>query len=523
MINKTEQEIMKNWKGDIDKPIVSVCCITYNHENYIAEALDSFLMQETGFPFEVIVRDDASPDKTADIIREYEFKYPNIIKPIYEKENGYQKGIKASPVAFAKAKGEYIALCEGDDYWTDAKKLQVQIDEMKKYSDICISFHPAYERIDGKIGKILSHYAKGTKIFTTSEVILGGGEFCPTASLIIKKEVLENLPDWYYTEAPVGDYFIQIFASLQGGALYVNKSMANYRISLKGSWTNRILENHKKSIKHFEKMINSLNKLNENTNQQYSQEINFVNSQFYCHTAKKYLQLGMYNNFEETIKNAYLISKDKNSKIQILYKLTSLSISKIIMKFLTMNRLSIIKKTLYTFKIIPYKIFFLLNKKNILIGKNYNFSNLLKIESDGSNFILNIGNNFSARNNLSLSLMNSSKIIMGNNVFFNNNCSINALESIEIGNNVLFGENVKIYDHNHKYSDTNKPIYEQGFSTSKVKIGSNVWIGSNVTILKGVTIGDNSIIGANTLIFKSIPNNSVVKLEQKLSIESKEL
>lgn len=141
MINKRESEIIKNWKGNKKIPVVSICCTAYNHEKYISEALDSFLMQETDFPFEVIVRDDASPDKTADIIREYEIKYPNIIKPIYERENGYQKGIKAMPVTFKKAIGQYIALCEGDDYWTDTKKLQIQKDFLDLNQAYSICYH----------------------------------------------------------------------------------------------------------------------------------------------------------------------------------------------------------------------------------------------------------------------------------------------------------------------------------------------------------------------------------------------
>ena len=96
MAQRTEQEIMQHWKMD-DKPLVSISCITYNHENYIAEAIESFLMQETDFPFEVLIHDDCSTDNTAAIIREYEKKYPNIIKPIYQEENQYSKGIKISP------------------------------------------------------------------------------------------------------------------------------------------------------------------------------------------------------------------------------------------------------------------------------------------------------------------------------------------------------------------------------------------------------------------------------------------
>ena len=111
------------------EPLVSICCLSYNHEPYIRDAIEGFLMQKTDFPFEILIHDDASTDGTADIIREYEAKYPDIIKPIYQTENQYSKGIKVSQVyQFPRAKGKYIALCEGDDYWTDPYKLQKQVD-----------------------------------------------------------------------------------------------------------------------------------------------------------------------------------------------------------------------------------------------------------------------------------------------------------------------------------------------------------------------------------------------------------
>ena len=117
MINISQEEIMQNWGVEnSDNPLVSVRCITYNHEFYIGQALDGFLMQKTNFPFEVIVHDDASTDKTADIIHQYEIKYPKLIKPIYEKENQWSKhdGSLSRIVNF-DCKGKYIAFCEVDD------------------------------------------------------------------------------------------------------------------------------------------------------------------------------------------------------------------------------------------------------------------------------------------------------------------------------------------------------------------------------------------------------------------------
>ncbi|MDY0222509.1 MAG: glycosyltransferase [Desulfobacterium sp.] len=125
---RTEQEIMQAWKGDPTQPLVSVCCITYNHEPYIEDTLEGFLIQETDFPFEILIHDDASTDKTADIIREYETAYPNLIKPIYQIENQYSKGNRPGLINTKRAKGKYIALCEGDDYWIDPHKMQKQVD-----------------------------------------------------------------------------------------------------------------------------------------------------------------------------------------------------------------------------------------------------------------------------------------------------------------------------------------------------------------------------------------------------------
>lgn len=113
----------------MQEPLVSIICTAYNHGPFIRQCLDGFMMQKTNFPFEVLVHDDASTDNTAEIIREYEDKYPDIIKPIYQTENQYSKGVKIGlTYLYPNAKGKYIAECEGDDYWTDPLKLQKQVD-----------------------------------------------------------------------------------------------------------------------------------------------------------------------------------------------------------------------------------------------------------------------------------------------------------------------------------------------------------------------------------------------------------
>ncbi len=126
----------------MDKPKVSICCMTFNHENFIRETLDGFVMQKTDFPFEVIIHDDVSTDKTAEIIREYEEEYPDIIKPIYQTEKRFGKKPILEDLMFPLVRGKYVATCEGDDYWTSPLKLQKQVDFLDANPDFSVCFHP---------------------------------------------------------------------------------------------------------------------------------------------------------------------------------------------------------------------------------------------------------------------------------------------------------------------------------------------------------------------------------------------
>jgi len=124
-------------------PRLSVVCITYNAAQYIRAALDGFLMQKTDFPFEVLVHDDASTDGTAEIIREYAEKRPDVVRAVFQKENQWSKGVAVAPkFLWPLIRGEYVAMCEGDDYWTDPLKLQKQVDWLDAHPDSSVCFHP---------------------------------------------------------------------------------------------------------------------------------------------------------------------------------------------------------------------------------------------------------------------------------------------------------------------------------------------------------------------------------------------
>lgn len=129
---------------------------------------------------------------------------------------------------------------------------------------------------------------------------------------------------------------------------------------------------------------------------------------------------------------------------------------------------------------------------------------------------LEVGKNFQFRKGFSLLLDDMGGVKIGDNVFFNNYCTVCAYNEIIIGDGTIFGENVKIYDHNHIYSDPNVLIKHQGYTSAPIHIGKQCWIGSNVTILKGVTIGDNCVIGAGCIVYKDVPSNTRLINKQKI-------
>ena len=136
----------------------------------------------------------------------------------------------------------------------------------------------------------------------------------------------------------------------------------------------------------------------------------------------------------------------------------------------------------------------------------------------GSRFT--IGKHTTWRKHFSVMVDVDAKVKIGSNCFFNNDCAINANKLVKIGDGTIFGENVKIYDHNHKFADSSTTIKEQGFSVGEVVIGSHCWIGSNVVILKGTIIGDNCVIGAGVVLSGEIKSNTIVKNKRNFIMET---
>lgn len=228
-----EDSIIKNDKAnDIE---VSVYCLAYNHGKYIRDALEAFVSQETAFKYEVIVHDDASTDNTADIIREYAEKYPDIIKPIFQTENQYSKGVRISETyIFPLIRGKYIAICEGDDYWTDKNKLQKQVDFLNSHPDYVACTHNT-KRIFMNTDEEEIMYPAKNKEITLKDVSARGGAAYHTSSLMYRV-CCKNLPQ-FSTLVSVGDYPLSIHLALSGKIMFFGEVMSVYRYGIAGSWT----------------------------------------------------------------------------------------------------------------------------------------------------------------------------------------------------------------------------------------------------------------------------------------------
>lgn len=250
---------------------VSVCCLAYNHELYIRDCLEGFVKQKTNFKYEVLIHDDASTDKTVDIIREYEAKYPDIIKPIYQSENRYSQGISIDEkYIFPKAKGKYYAYCEGDDYWCNENKLQKQVDFMDAHPEYSACVHNSF-RLNCTSGeKTLISKAETDCDLSVEDMILRFSEYFQTSSVFYRKEYA-LLPDGFKSKS-FGDYQKAIYLALCGKVRYMNDIMSVYRFLSNGSWSQKQSETDVK-INHNNEVINLMYRLDEYTEQEYHEVI----------------------------------------------------------------------------------------------------------------------------------------------------------------------------------------------------------------------------------------------------------
>ncbi|MCP1305485.1 glycosyltransferase [Halomonas sp. R1t8] len=200
------------------EPVVSVVCATYNHVNFIEDAIKGFIAQKTDFPFEVIIHDDASTDGTQEVIKRYAEQYPELIRPIYQTENQYSQNKKPLDICLPLTKGRYVAICEGDDYWTDSNKLQIQFDYMEQHPDCVVTHHNAFVFDSGALvreSKLPEHCIRSF----TSDELLKNDCFVLTLSMMFRKK-FDKFPK-EKGNVGNGDNFLISMLGLYGDSTYL--------------------------------------------------------------------------------------------------------------------------------------------------------------------------------------------------------------------------------------------------------------------------------------------------------------
>lgn len=228
------------------KPVISVFIITYNHENYIKDAIEGVLKQETEFEYEIIIGEDESSDNTRKICIEYAEKYPDKIRLLLSsrdnniKLNGKPTGRFLYIYMLYEIRGKYVAVCDGDDYWTSPKKLQTQVSFLENNPEYNVTFHNTSYLKDGQIHQSKINTKKS--VFTNKEFILGLPMPKRALSLIYRKSALpKTFPEsWVIDKAPLMDWLIFFGSSLNGLIKYFHKDMGVYRLHSGGIWSSKV-------------------------------------------------------------------------------------------------------------------------------------------------------------------------------------------------------------------------------------------------------------------------------------------
>lgn len=249
---------------------VSVYCSTYNHKEYIRDALNGFLKQKTCFKFEIWIHDDASTDGTSLIVQEYVDKYPDIVHAVIQKENQYSKGVRAAVRdVFPRLKGKYIATCEGDDYWLDEYKLQKQVDFLDKNSEFSVCVHNTIKfNMKTNCSELMFFDSSNDREITLLDVILWGKSGFHVSSILCDANLFINQP---LICSPSLDLQTAIIFALKGRIWFINEIWSFYRFNVKNSWTDRIRNSSDFGVKSLQYQIKLFSSANEYSHHLYDE------------------------------------------------------------------------------------------------------------------------------------------------------------------------------------------------------------------------------------------------------------
>lgn len=244
----SQDELTANWAPDA--PIgVSICSITFNQSAFIAEALNGMLAQRHSEPFEIIIHDDASTDGTREIVQEYAERYPRIIRPVLPERNRYSRGISIFAAILPMARGRYIALCEGDDYWIGNNKIRLQSAFLDSAPDCDICSHGHFRIKYDSNGKSVecdrSTYDPGR--YNAAELFNKQKAVFPTATIMMRKDIVEDYLIFARNNSYIlmEDIYMKFFAARSGGIEVLSETMSIYRAHAPNSWSYTIKRNAK--------------------------------------------------------------------------------------------------------------------------------------------------------------------------------------------------------------------------------------------------------------------------------------
>lgn len=216
-------------------PLVSVLMLAYNQQDLLPQAIDSILAQRTSFPLEIVIGEDGSRDGTLAVARRYQEAHPSLIRIIASSPNaGMQQNFRR---VIEASRGEFLAICEGDDYWTDPAKLERQLAVFRARPEVALVFHSA-ALLDHARQEITGHLRTGPvpRDYTLEEVILGGGGMMPTASIVVRRDAMPPMEAWFL-DCSAGDYPLALWAASRGICHSLPEVMSVYRQNLGASWT----------------------------------------------------------------------------------------------------------------------------------------------------------------------------------------------------------------------------------------------------------------------------------------------
>jgi len=304
----------------VELPMISVCMITYNHGSFIRQAIEGVLAQKTNFRYKLFIADDCSSDDTRKICHSFADKFPEIIELTTNTKN---IGMMPNFInALRACDGKYIALCEGDDYWTDPLKLQKQVDFLEQNSGYVICLHNSYLKFEGSAqpDKVAIPAPKedltledfiNIDYFRKKKGLISRGH---TSSVVFKNHIIKEFPDWYCHKAIAGDIYLLMLLAQHGKGRFINEFMSVYRINLGG--VTRASSAQKGHLLH-ENRILMLNILNKHFQYRYNELITSQIVEFYLAEAKLY---GKENKHSKVIEHLSLAVKYGNNKLEILKK-----------------------------------------------------------------------------------------------------------------------------------------------------------------------------------------------------------